>query len=207
LPAHISDIFDGNRENDVALLTGWNQDEGMLFGPPLGAQGYRDRIGEQYGKDSATVLRYYPAASDEEAALSQLYLSRDQIFAMPNYIWAMKQAGKGRKVYVYRFSRKVPATGEYAKYGAFHTGEVPYAYNNLRFGDRPYEPADQELATMMTSYWVNFIRSGDPNGKGLPAWPQFNADKKQHMVLDLKSGAAPVKEAEAFTWLYGKMKK
>jgi hypothetical protein len=40
---------------------------------------------------------------------------------------------------VYRFMRKVSATGEYVKYGAFHTGEVPYAYNNLRFVDRPWQ--------------------------------------------------------------------
>ena len=68
------------------------------------------------------------------------------MFGFMNYAWANEQLKQGKDVYVYRFTRKVPATGEYIKYGAFHTGEVPYAYDNLKFVDRPWEKADQNLA-------------------------------------------------------------
>lgn len=207
LPEQIADIFTQNRENNVILMTGWNQDEGMLFGPAQKAEQYRAAIGKQFGKDSVMALRYYPASSDEEAARSALYLSRDQIFGMPNYIWASSQAAKNRKVYVYRFARKVPATGEYAKYGAFHTGEVPYAYNNLGSGDRPYEPGDQALADLMSSYWVNFVKHGDPNAKGMPQWPQFHNDAKMVMVFDLKPVAKPMTDAAQLNWLYDTLKK
>lgn len=207
LPQQIADIFSANKENDVLLMTGWNEDEGILFGPAQNAASFRAALGKQYGKDSATALRYYPASTDEEAGRSQLNLSRDQIFGMPNYIWASTQAGKNRKVYVYRFARKVPATGEYAKYGAFHTGEVPYAYNNLKSGDRPYEPGDQALADLMSSYWVNFVKRGDPNAKGMPHWPQFQIDSKRVMVFDLKPEAATMTDAERLSWLYQTMKK
>jgi para-nitrobenzyl esterase len=207
LPQQIADIIAQNKENNVILMTGWNQDEGMVFGPAQNADNYRTGMGKQFGKDSAMALRYYPGSTDEEAARSALYLSRDQIFGMPNYIWARDQAAKNRKVYVYRFTRKVPATGEYAKYGAFHTGEVPYAYNNLKSGDRPYEPGDQTLADLMSSYWMNFVKHGDPNAKGMPQWPLFSNDTKTVMVLDLKPMAAPMTDAENLNWLYETMKK
>lgn len=207
LPLQIADIFAQNKENDVILMTGWNQDEGMVFGPGQNAENYRAGMGKLFGKDSVMALRYYPGSSDEEAARSALDLSRDQIFGMPNYIWASTQAGKNKKVYVYRFARKVPATGEYAKYGAFHTGEVPYAYNNLKSGDRPYEPGDQALADLMSAYWVNFVKRGDPNGKGMPQWPQFQNDNKVVMVLDLNPKAVPMTDAAQLSWLYETTKK
>lgn len=207
LPMQIADIFAQNKENNVILMTGWNQDEGMMFGPAQNALNYRNGMGRQFGKDSVMALRYYPGSTDEEAARSALDLSRDQIFGMPNYIWASTQAGKNRKVYVYRFARKVPATGEYAKYGAFHTGEVPYAYNNLRSGDRPYEPGDQALADLMSAYWVNFVKHGDPNAMGMPQWPQFHNDSKMVMVFDLKPEARPIKDAAQLNWLYDTLKK
>ncbi len=111
--------------------------------------------------------------NDDEAATSQPKASRDMIFGVHNYTWANVQSKNGKPVYVYRFKRKVPAIGDYVKYGAFHTGEVPYAYDNLKFVNRPWEPVDHKLAKVMSSYWTNFITSGDPNGKGLPAWPAY----------------------------------
>jgi para-nitrobenzyl esterase len=183
LPAEIGDIFKNGKENEVVLLTGWNQDEGMLFGPAQSAENYRKQMVVQFGSNADKILEYYPANDDAGAAQSQLYLSRDQFFGANQYVWATIHSSRNREVYMYRFTRKVPATGEYIKYGAFHTGEVPYAYNNLKFVDRPWEPQDHELADLMSDYWVNFIRSGDPNGKGLPDWPAFDTKTKMVMML------------------------
>src|SRR5207249_7848787 len=127
--------------------------------------------------------QFYPADNDSEAAVSQLKLSRDMIFGVQNYTWANLQSEHGSKVYVYRFTRKVPATGEYVKYGAFHTGEVPYAYDNLKFVNRPWQPVDRELANIISSYWVNFAKSGDPNGTCLPQWAAYTITDKKIMVL------------------------
>lgn len=206
LPAQIADIFSSGKANDVTLLTGWNMDEGIMFGPAKNAIDFRKDIARIFGADSAIAMEYYKAGNDEEAAKGQLDLSRDQVFGMQNYIWASTEAAKGKKVYVYRFNRKVPATGDLAKYGAFHTGEVPYAYDNLSYGDRPYEEADQKLATLISGYWANFIRKGDPNGKGMPVWPIFGADK-QTIVFDVQSASAPMQDAKYLELLYSKMKK
>ena len=104
---------------------------------------------QQYGNDAQTALQYYPATNDSVANVSQYNLSRDMIFGVQNYTWANVASEHGNKVYVYCFTRKVPATGEYVKYGAFHTGEVPYAYNNLKFVNRPWEDVDYKLANAM----------------------------------------------------------
>ena len=207
LPAQIADIFGSDKENKVALLTGWNEDEGLVFGPAKNAADFRKDMGKNFGSDSAKILSFYTANSDEDAAKSQNALSRDQIFGMQNYVWANTESARKRKVFVYRFKRKVPAEGEYAKYGAFHTGEVPYAYDNLKYGDRPYEQADREIAGLMSSYWANFIKTGDPNSKGLPYWPVYSNAEKQVMYFDQKSLAGPMKDAAQLELLYTKMKR
>jgi para-nitrobenzyl esterase len=202
LPDQVADIFSAVKQNQADLLTGWNEQEDLLFGPTRSAEQYKRQIKEQYGEKAAMFLSFYPASDDEEATRSQLNASRDMIFGAQNYTWANVQAKQAKaSVYVYRFKRKVPGTGQYAKYGAFHTGEVPYAYDNLKFVDRPWEPIDRELATTMSDYWVNFIKRGDPNGKDLPKWPAYDLNGKQVMVLDTKVEARPIPDQAALDFL------
>ena len=204
LPQSIADIFGANKQNRVALLTGWNEDEGMVFGPPKTAEAYRQQIEKQYGANAKRFLDYFPGTTDAEASTSQIKASRDMIFGVQNYMWANIQSQQKEKAYVYRFTRKVPATGEYAQYGAFHTGEVAYAYDNLRFIDhnlRPLESVDTELARTMSSYWVNFIKSGDPNGNQLPVWPTYSNKDKQVMVFDTHIKATPLPDGAALDFV------
>jgi para-nitrobenzyl esterase len=201
LPASVASIFDQHKENKVSLVTGWNEDEGLLFGPIKNAAQFREDARKRYGADSARFLQYYPAGTDAEAAASQLKLSRDQIFGVQNYTWANVQSNHGLKVYVYRFMRKPPATGEYKKYGAFHTAEVPYAYDNLSFVNRPWEAVDHALAATMSAYWVNFIKKGNPNGRGLPAWSAYSGSNKQIMALKEKPGTIALPDKEALDFI------
>lgn len=206
LPEPIVDIFKSGKENKVALLTGWNEDEGLLFGAPKNAVDYKKDIEQKYGADAATFLQYYSAANDSDAAISQMRISRDQIFGAQNYMWANLSSEQGQKVYVYRFTRKVPATGEYVKYGAFHTGEVCYAYDNLRLlQNRPLEPIDYELAKCMSTYFANFIKTGDPNGNELPRWNVYNTSDKKIIVFGKKCEPATLPDADALDFLYKKM--
>jgi para-nitrobenzyl esterase len=187
LPASIAQLVADRKQNRVALLTGWNEDEGLAFGQLKNATDYKAQLTKQYGTRADALLRYYPASNDAEAAQSQRTLSRDQIFGAQNYAWALAQNQQQLPVYVYRFTRKVPATSEYASYGAFHTAEVAYAYDNLSFIDkrlRPLRPTDDKLAHDMATYWANFIKTGNPNGKGLPHWLAFSAPNESIMQLD-----------------------
>jgi len=208
LPKPVAAIFAEKMQNDVVLLTGWNEDEGVSFAPPKGAEAFRQQIENQYGENAATFLKHYPAATDAEAAASQQRLGRDQTFGSQNYAWAKLHGEQGGTAYVYRFTRKVPATGEYAKYGAFHTGEVPYAYDNLKFIDRtlrPLEPADAALARVMAAYVANFVKTGNPNSPGLPLWPVFSTSGKSVMELGTKVGAKPLPDGAALDFLLSQM--
>lgn len=207
LPQSIAQIFASNKENRIDLMTGWNEDEGILFGPKKNAVDFSKELTQTYGPEATKMLKYYPASSDEEAATSQLQLSRDMIFGVQNYTWANVQSTHGSNVYVYRFTRKVPGTGEYAHYGAFHTGEVPYAYDNLKFVNRPFEPIDHELAAKMSAYWVNFITSGNPNGRMLPNWPKYSVNDQRVVLLGDKVESVSMPGKDALDFLYDYMSK
>ncbi|MDB4920818.1 carboxylesterase family protein [Mucilaginibacter sp.] len=183
LPEPVSQIFAEGKENSVPLLTGWNADEGFVFGFKK-KDAFQQEAKEKYGKDAADFLKYYPANTDEEAVHSQTKLSRDLIFAISGYKWADIQSQTKAPVYVYYFQHKLPATPEFEKYGAFHTGEVAYAMDNLKFLNRPWKLADKILAKEISAYWVNFITNGNPNGKNLPAWPKYNKSAARVIAFD-----------------------
>jgi para-nitrobenzyl esterase len=183
LTQSIPSTFKQGKENNVDLLTGWNEDEGFVFGPPKNASQFKEGIERDYGTAAKELLENYPATSDAVAAASEMKLSRDIIFGAPNYVLANITSGQGKKVYVYRFTHTVPGTGEYARFKAFHTGEVAYMFDNLAMLHRDWQAVDRELAKSMSSYWVNFVKTGDPNGTGLPTWPRY--DNKSKRIIEL----------------------
>ncbi len=201
LPEHVLDIFKNNNENKVTLLTGWNQDEGLSMGKPKDASAYKNDINTQYKSNAPELLKYYPGNNDEEAAASQRNLSRDITFGMQNFAWSNLAFGNGDKVFVYNFKKLVPENKEGSKLSAFHTGEVPYAYRNIKFVNRPFTKADVELEKIISSYWINFIKTGNPNGAGLPTWSTYSAIEKNIMVFDEQSKAGVLENAASLSSL------
>ena len=204
LPESIAEIFRKGDENKVILLTGWNEDEGFVEkGKDAGE--FVKTLREKFGDDAEEASKYYPARNNFEAAESELKLSRDETFGVQNYAWANLQDRNRGITYVYRFIRKPPATGEYVKYGAFHTGEVPYAYNNLRFVNRPWEEVDHQLAKVMSDYWANFVKTGNPNGPGVPEWKRYVADSKLMMGFAEIQASRRMSDTAALNFVYRKM--
>ena len=94
--------------------------------------------------------------------------------------WAQLTVKRGKKAYLYYFTHVPPGNGAR---GASHTAELPYMFNNPPANDS-WLVGDHKLADMMSSYWVNFIATGDPNGKGLPPWQAYSAkNDSQAMVF------------------------
>jgi carboxylesterase type B len=60
---------------------------------------------------------------------------------------------------------------------------VPYVLNTLSQSDRPFAQKDREIADTLSSFWVNFATSGDPNGKGLPRWPAVSPEAATTMEV------------------------
>lgn len=207
LPQSVAAIFAANKENAVPVLTGWNADDAFI-GKLKNAVDYTADAKKNYGAKAPEFLKLFPAATDEEAARSQINISRDQTFGIQNYTWAKLQSAKGKaEVYLYRFTRRLPATEDFKKYGAFHTGEVAYVFNNLKFLNRPFEPVDGQLAEIVSSYWVNFVKTGNPNGTGLAAWPAYNAATNQVMYLGETPVAGPLNDKAALEFMVKDMKK
>jgi len=80
-------------------------------------------------------------------------------------------------------------------YGPSHGTDISYVFNNIGiggFGPPPPPPTDQdkEVARMMNTYWVNFARTGSPNGKDVPQWPVYNPKKNE--ILDIQPDGNPV---------------
>ena len=206
LPQSIPEIYAAGKQAHLPLLTGWNGDEGMVLSIKT-KEAYTRYITDKYGQQAAILLRWYPAASDSGAAMSQLAMSRDRLVAMPHYEWATLEADAGnRQVFVYNFTRKPPRPeGEEKNYGAFHTAEIPYALDNLSIVKRPWQEVDHTLATMLSAYWINFAKTGNPNGDHLPYWPAYNNDGKNIMILDESPAAMPLPNQAALDFFKREM--
>jgi para-nitrobenzyl esterase len=193
VPSSMLQTYLNGQQNDIPTLLGWNLDD-KIMGPPLTADKYVESIKSQFGANAEKILAQYPATNDAVAAVSQGEMSRDQTFGVQGYTWASLQSEHGKApIYVYSFNRKLPPSSPANDFGAFHTGEVPYAYNNLHtIKNRPFIKEDFELADQMSSYWVNFAKTGNPNGAGLMQWPKYMKQEKQVMVFDTKLNVAPL---------------
>ena len=205
LPTSIMDIYQHGKQNDVPLLMGWNKED-IVSGPPVSAANYISQINKQYGDQASQLLSVYLATNDQVAAKSQKELSRDQTFALQQFYWANIQLHNGKSpVYIYNFNRQLPGYTPATEYGAFHTAEVAFAYDNLKFVDRPFTVVDHQLATRMSNYWANFIKTGNPNGKDLTKWNKYNAKGSWVMILDENSGNQELpnkKQLETLLQLY-----
>ena len=176
----VYETFEDGKQNDVPLLTGWNADDGVMFGPAQNAETYKAESKKKYSEQAAEILKLFPAQTDEEAKSSQKLLSQLG-FGWQNFSWARMQTKTGKgKVWLYYFSQIPP--GE-PNYGAFHSAEFAYALKTLKYWNRPFTKSDYELEDIMSSYWVNFAKTGNPNAKDLPKWPQF--DTKAYQIIEL----------------------
>lgn len=208
LPQPVSQIFSEGKQNQVPVITGWNADDSFSSGVQK-KEDFIKRAEDQYGKDAAEFLKHYPANTDAEAGASDIKISRDQTFALSGYKWGAVQSTQAKNpIYLYYFERKVPATPTFEKYGAFHTAEVPYALNTLKFLNRPLQPIDYELADLMSSYWANFAKTGNPNGEGLPLWPVYKPNDGIVMLFNEHSmaGVLPGKGGLDFLLLQAEKK-
>jgi len=179
----VMSVFKKGNQHDVPLLTGWTMEE-IAFNSNNDVATYEKRANKRFGDMAETYLEMYPATTDEEVKIASIYASRDENFGFQNYTWLKMQAETGKSPsFWYFFTRELPAYSTETEYGAFHTGDIPYTFNNLKLVDRPWEKTDWELSDAMSSYWANFAKTGNPNGEGLVNWGAYNSNDSKAMIL------------------------
>ena len=123
---------------------------------------------------SSSFEKLYPATTKLDAYRQHLKAQADLLLEENRIAGSiLKAKNPGSKVYVYYFDHPTPGRDrEY--YGAWHSSDLWYTFNSLRNepGQRQWTPYDFALAEQASSLWANFVKTGDPNGEGLPAWPQ-----------------------------------
>jgi para-nitrobenzyl esterase len=182
-------LWKQGRFNDTPIMVGDVSDEAAAFGArKTTAAAFEDMVRRGYGKYADAILAAYPHATDEEASRSATELSSDTVFDWGQYTWARLQStyGKGR-IHVYWFDK--PSARD--PNGSGHGSEVAYVFGNLGLRGPPPAAADEALSDQMQTYWVNFAKTLDPNGAGLPAWPDFTASKPTVMRFGVDPGPAP----------------
>src|ERR1022692_2061870 len=210
LPLSPYEAFNSGRQNDVPLLLGSNAEEArsLVDSTHVTAATFDAGIEQSYGKLPPPLLAAYPHATDETAQAARLGLERDLRFGWDMWVWARLQAATGKSpVYYYSFSQEppFPSGSIYAGWGASHFAELWYVFDHLDQDPWKWTAADRELAEEMSAYWVNFARSGNPNGTDLPLWPAFtNAENKVQYLRDpiTVGGVANVDSLKAFDAVY-----
>jgi hypothetical protein len=177
-----AETFAHGDQAKVPLLVGANSQEGfypaILHDRSPTPGNYRAALGTLFGDRADEALRLYPGATAEEVKRSATALAGDLFIAHSTWRWMdLHRHTGGQSVYFYYYAhprpaKRDPAPGKQPDPGAVHSGEIEYALGNLD-GNQVYAwtPVDRAVSRTMQDYFAQFVRSGDPNQAGLPAWP------------------------------------
>ena len=200
MPLSVAETFNKNMQTHVPLLTGWNGDEGLIFG--ISTKEDFAKQASSFGADSDLFKKYFPSRTDSESIASQIALAVDKTIGLSQYDWAVQQnQNNNTKTFLYLFTRKPPAEGEKKRFGAYHTAEIGYALHNLDSVQRAWEPVDRRLEKLVSAYWVQFVKTGDPNQPEQPAWGAFSLNNPQSMIFGDTSLAMPLPNKDALEFL------
>jgi para-nitrobenzyl esterase len=184
IPEDLSLTFMNGKQNVVDVLTGSNKDEANFGlcgggggrgrgGPGPTLETFRTNAQRRFGDAVDDYVKLYGVTTDAEVQAAAHMACADEINWNMRQ-WSVAQAKAGKKAYTYFFTRIPTINNAPSPNGATHTAEISYAFNNPKGqANQTWNDIDTKLADQMSSYWVNFISKGDPNGNGLPKWPEY----------------------------------
>jgi para-nitrobenzyl esterase len=214
LPKDPLTIFQNREEAHVPLLVGWNSQEmnyhSVMGNQNLTKENYEAAVRKLYGDNASAILSSYQVNSDADVERVATELASDRFIAFSTWRWADLQAKTGGKpVYRYYYLRPRPAmTPEMGNAtpglaggvqkgtnavkappatGAVHSAEIEYAMGNLHYNKvYAWTPDDYTVSKYMQEYFANFVKTGNPNGPGLPRWPATtNSNPAPVMEIDV----------------------
>lgn len=183
--------YEKGENHEKALLNGFNAKEADAFnlGIKATAENYEELLAEDLDEYASEMAKVVPADSpkrdqhfivdamgDAKGALNEAYSAI--WFSYSHYLWNNYMIEQGKPAYEYYFTKENDSLSNY------HAGELPYAYGNLWRHPGLYSREDYELSDTMQQYWVNFAKTGNPNGDGLPNWEMRDENQSKLLQLD-----------------------
>lgn len=187
LPQTSFDAFSQHRQAPVPLLVGVNSEEARSLSDmsKVKAATFAADITKRFGPLPPPLIEAYPFQTDDEARTARVAFETDLRFGWNMWTWARLHAASGAPVFSYRFAQHppFPSNSPYAGWGPAHFAELWYMFDHLEQAPWSWRAEDRRVAELMTAYWVNFVKTGNPNGAGVPAWPIFAGPTGPILVL------------------------
>src|SRR5579884_2069274 len=212
LPKPLAEVFAAGQQAKVPLLEGSNTEEQgtrsvLGTGEPT-PENFTAAVRKLYGDHADELLKVYAPQTEDEVVQAATELASARFIAYGTWKWAVLQAQTGGKpVYRYLYAhprpKYLPAADKGismpAARGAVHSAEIQYAMGNLDLDPRyGWTADDHKVSETMQAYFINFIKTGDPNGSDLPKWPAYTADTHEIMRIDVVSRAEPEPHLERY---------
>jgi para-nitrobenzyl esterase len=192
-------IYAAGKQAHVELLAGWNAEEqgyqGFLGKGEATKETYAAKVREHYGKDAEEILKLFPGNTEQQVKDSARDLASARFIAYSTWKWLDMQLKTGTSpVYRYHFEQAPPMPPGEASRGAYHSADIEYVFETLDSKHLPWTADDRKLSDIISSYWTNFAKSGNPNGEGLPEWPGYSKSTGydvMHLQVSSTKAVAP----------------